>query len=342
MSVQVDEIVFAFALSFLTISLIVLSIALIFLCRGKQPIKHEDDISSNYVKISAKSVSFSDIDVATDGFNPRRVIGKGRIGTTYIGVLAMGELVAVKGVHPWLVLSKASLGFQSTIKSLSLAQHCNIVPIMGFCEAPCERIILTEFVGTMSLEFYLHQNVDGVSLLDWTKRLKIAVGVARGLEYLHEKMAPQVVHGCIKPSNILVDVKFCAKLCDYGLSFLSLKQEKMGLLGYVDEEYWELGTQKGGGASKESDVYGFGVVLLKLLSGRTNEGGLLVGWVLPLIKDVKFSEFWDKRIQTPCNMKVLVKLAKVASTCVGNSRKTRPTISQIVSILDSLDFDLCE
>ncbi|KAL9234033.1 hypothetical protein vseg_008954 [Gypsophila vaccaria] len=341
MSVFGDQVVFALALSFLSISLLVLIIALVFLCRGKQPIEDNEDHPRSCNKVSAINVSFSDIDVATDGFNPRRVIGKGRIGTTYVGVLAMGELVAVKRVHPWLVLSKAGLGFQSTIKSLSLAQHGNIVSIMGYSEAPCERIILMEFVGTMSLEFYLHQNVDGVSLLDWTKRVRVAVGVARGLEYLHEKMAPQVVHGCIKPCNILVDVKFCAKLCDYGLSFLGLKQEKMGVLGYVDEEYWEVGEHKGG-ACKESDVYGFGVVLLELLSGRTNKGGLLVGWVLPLIKDMKFNEFLDQRIQTPSNMKALVKLAKVASTCVANSRKTRPTISQIVCILDSLDFDLCK
>ncbi|XP_074270332.1 serine/threonine-protein kinase-like protein ACR4 [Silene latifolia] len=335
MIVEGVDIIYALSLSFLSISLILLCITLILHCKKKPPIKKEQH-SSSEIKTSAKSVPFSDIDEATDGFNPRKVIGKGRIGTTYVGILAKGELIAVKRVHPWLVLSKPGLGFQSMIKSLSLAQHSNIVPIMGFSEAPCERIIFMEFMGTMSLEFYLHQNVDSPSLLDWPKRLKIAVGVAHGLEYLHEKMAPQVVHGCIKPSNILVDVKFCAKLCDYGLSFLALKQEKMGLLGYVDEEYWH----EKGGACKECDVYGFGVVLLELLSGRTNEGGLLVEWMLPLIKEMKFCEFLDQRIKTPCNMKVVAKLAKVASTCVSNSRKTRPKITQIVSILDSLDFDL--
>uniref|UniRef100_A0A803LLN0 Protein kinase domain-containing protein n=1 Tax=Chenopodium quinoa TaxID=63459 RepID=A0A803LLN0_CHEQI len=259
----------------------------------------------------------------------------GRLGTTYAAVLDKDELVVAKRIYPWLVLSKAGLGFQSVIKSLSLAQHPNIVPILGFSEAPGERIILMEYVDTMSLDFYLHQHVDGPSLLGWSQRLKIAAGIARGVEYLHEKMAPQVVHGCVKPSNVLVDVEFCPKLCDYGLSFLASKNEKMGLLGYVDEEYWLEG--KSGGACKESDVYGIGVVLLELLTGKRNEGGLLVGWVLPLIKEMRYSEFLDPRIEIPSNMKPIVRLGKVALACVGNSRKTRPKITQIVSILDSLD-----
>ncbi|KAL2924856.1 Phytosulfokine receptor 1 [Bienertia sinuspersici] len=265
------------------------------------------------------------------------MIGKGRLGTTYAAVLDKGDLVVVKRIHPWLVLGKPDLGFQTMVKSLSLARHPNIVPIVGFCEAPGERIIIMEYVGTMSLDFYLHQNVDGPILLGWAQRLRIAAGLARGLEYLHEKMAPQVVHGCIKPCNVLVDVKFCAKVCDYGLSFLASKNEKMGVLGYVDEEYWLEG--KNGGACKECDVYGFGVVLLELLSGRRAEGGLLIGWVLPLIKEMRFSEFLDPRVEAPSNMKPLVRLAKVALACVGNSRKTRPKISQIVCIMDSLDSD---
>ncbi|KAL2931795.1 Phytosulfokine receptor 1 [Bienertia sinuspersici] len=338
MNTHRNHIVYAFFLSFLSISLILLFVTLFLLCKkkSKSPNNKPIEIVST-TKHSARSFPLSEIDSATDRFNPRRMIGKGRLGTTYAAVLDKGDLVVVKRIHPWLVLGKPDLGFQTMVKSLSLAQHPNIVPIVGFCEAPGERIIIMEYVGTMSLDFYLHQNVDGPILLGWAQRLRIAVGLARGLEYLHEKMAPQVVHGCIKPCNVLVDVKFCAKVCDYGLSFLASKNEKMGVLGYVDEEYWLEG--KNGGACKECDVYGFGVVLLELLSGRRAEGGLLIGWVLPLIKEMRFSEFLDPRVEAPLNMKPLVRLAKVALACVGNSRKTRPKISQIVCIMDSLDSD---
>nr|GEU81966.1 serine/threonine-protein kinase-like protein ACR4 [Tanacetum cinerariifolium] len=221
------------------------------------------------------------------------------------------------------------------LKWLSLANHPNVLSILGFSEGPGERIVVMEFMGMMSLEFYLHQNPDGASLLDWGRRLRVAAGVARGLEYLHEQMAPGIVHGCVKPSNILIDVKFSAKVSDYGLSFLA-PNEKEGLIGYVDQEYWL--EPKGG--SKESDVYGLGVVLLELLSGRRSDGGWIVKWGLPLIKEMKMDEFLDPRLVVPSDIKPLVRLAKVASACVSNSRKSRPLISHIVAILNDLQNEV--
>lgn len=143
-------------------------------------------------------------------------------------------------------------------------------------------------------------------------------------------MTPNVVHGCIKASNILIDVKFCARVCDYGLSFLG-SQEKKGLMGYVDDE---------AGACKENDVYGFGVVLLEILSGRSeSEDGLLVKWALPLIKNMRFCELLDPRLVIPSDVKPLVRLAKAASACVGNSRKSRPSMAQVAAILNSLEME---
>jgi serine/threonine protein kinase len=113
------------------------------------------------------------------------------------------------------------------IKTLSLAQHLHIVSIIGFSEAPGERLIVMEFVGMVSLDFYLHQNRDGISLLDWSNRLRIAAGAARGPEYLHEGMAPNIVHGCIKASNILIDVKFVLEFVIMGYLFWHPKRRKV-------------------------------------------------------------------------------------------------------------------
>ncbi|KAA8515210.1 hypothetical protein F0562_018389 [Nyssa sinensis] len=282
-------------------SVLVLGIILFIFCK-KKPVKSKE--TTLPTKLYAQPYSLMDIEAATDGFNPRRIIGKGRLGTVYAAVLSRGELVAVKRIHPRLVLSNAGFGFSSIIKWLSLAQHPHVVPIIGFSEAPGERIIVMELMGMMSLDFYLHQNSDGTSLLDWGKRLRIAAGVARGVEYLHEVMAPHIVHGCINPSNILIDVKFSARVCDYGLSFLS-PQERRGLEGYVDDEYWVEGRC----ASKESDVYGLGVVLLELLSGRRSEEGVnIVDWALPLIKAMKFNELLDPRLVIPSDLRPLVRL----------------------------------
>ncbi|XVF87427.1 hypothetical protein PTKIN_Ptkin18bG0119200 [Pterospermum kingtungense] len=332
-----EDIGYDLVLVLLSISLFILGIVLtIIICR-KKPVK-SDQRQEPPIKLCASTYQLTDIDASTDGFNHRRILGKGRLGTVYAASSPRGELVVVKRIHSRLVLSNAGFGFGSKMKTLSLAQHPHIVPIIGFSQAPGERIIVMEFVGTVNLDFYLHENPDGASLLDWNKRLRIAAGVARGIEYLHEGIAPCIVHGCVKASNILLDVKFVAKLCDYGLSFLAPK-EKTGLVGYVDDEYWVEGG--GGGACKESDVYGFGVVLLELLTGRRSEEGLLVRWGLPLIKERNFSELLDPRLVIPSDIKPIVRLAKVASACVGNYRKDRPSISQAAAILNNLEIEAC-
>ncbi|XP_030479847.1 serine/threonine-protein kinase-like protein ACR4 [Cannabis sativa] len=323
-----------FLIAFLSTSMLVLIIilVLIFICK-KKPIQSQEPQPT---KVTATSLPLTKIDSATDGFSRRRIIGEGRLGTVYAAVLDhQGEFVAAKRIHPRLVLSNAGFGFSTVLKSLSLAQHPNIVPILGFSEAPGERIVVSEFVGSASLDFYLHQNPDGVSLLDWSRRLRIAAGAAKGLEYLHEGVAPNIVHGCVKASNILIDVNFCARICDYGLSFLG-PRERRGIVGHVDDEYWA--SAGGGAACKESDVFGFGVVLLELLTGRQCEQGLLVKWSLPLIKEMRFNELLDPRLVFPSDVKPFVRLGKVALACVGNSRKNRPSIGQVAVILSNLEI----
>ncbi|KAJ8556196.1 hypothetical protein K7X08_022954 [Anisodus acutangulus] len=332
-------IVYNVILAILAIIMIILVI-LLFICCKKKPIKAEETLPTKQI---ACSYSLMDIHGATDGFNYRRIIGQGCIGSVYAGILPNGdEQVAIKRIHPRLVLSNAGFGFSSMMKWLSLADHPNIVPILGFSEAPGERIVVMEFGGLLSLDFYLHQNRDdGTSLLDWNCRLKVAASAARGIEYLHEVMAPHIVHGCIKPSNILIDFNFCARVCDYGLYFFlgNYDQKQLGLMGYIDDDYW-IGSEKKG-CSKESDVYGLGVVLLELLSGRrSDQQGLLVKWAMPLIKEMKFSEFLDNRLVLPSDIRPLVRLAKVALACVGNSRKSRPSIVQVAAILNSLEVGL--
>lgn len=326
-----QQIAYYFVLSLLSLSVVILFIVLTLFCR-KKPIESEESLP---VKNSARGYPFTDIDAATNSFDHRRIIGSGRLGTVYAAVLPTQELVAVKRIHPSIVLSNAGFGFFSLIKTLSLAQHPNILPILGFSQAPGERIIVMELVTATSLDYYLHENSDGASsVLDWCRRLKIAAAAARALEYLHEGMAPNIVHGCFKASNVLLDENFGVRICDYGLYSMA-PNEKRALVGYVDDEYW------GNGACKESDVYGFGVVLLELLTGRRADGGWLVKWGLPLIKERRFSEFLDLRLVMPSDMKPIIRLAKVASACVINSRKSRPTIVQVASILNNLEIEVC-
>lgn len=325
---RVNVIAYDFSLVLVCTSLLVLVIFLVIICTRKSAKQNE----TFQVKLCAEPSLLSDVHEATDGFNHQRIIGKGRLGTVYLAV-SNGDAIAVKRINPGYVLSNAGFGFSSIMKTFSLADHPNIVPVIGFSEAPGERLILMEFMSMKSLEFHLQQSSMSASLLDWGRRLSIAAGAARGIEYLHERMAPSVVHGSIKPSNILLDGNFSARICDYGLSFLA-PHDRRGLAGYVDKEFWN--EKKG--VCKESDVYGFGVVLLELLSGRMCEGGLLVDWALPLIRNMSIVEILDPRVAVPFNVEPLVRLAKLSSACVGNSRENRPSIVQVTVILNDLEM----
>ncbi|XP_020266888.1 proline-rich receptor-like protein kinase PERK8 [Asparagus officinalis] len=239
----------------------------------------------------------------------------------YKATSTSGDVFAVKRIHSHLILNNnAGLDFISKIKSLSFINHPNVVPIIGYSQAPGERIIISEFVDGRSLDYFL----DGYEILDWRTRVRIAAGIARGLESLHEG---GIVHGRIKPSNILISSNFAVKVCDYGLWFLG----RDGLMGYLDGE-------GGGEGSKGSDVYGLGVVLLEILSGRRSEGGLIADWALPLIKTGRIQEFLDRSIDPGKDLGVSVRMAKVASACVGNGRRSRPAIGQVAAILSSLEM----
>ncbi|KAG9447791.1 hypothetical protein H6P81_013919 [Aristolochia fimbriata] len=327
---------YGLSLGILSVSVFTLFAVLLFLVCKKRSIQPEDALP---IKLSARSYSLADVDAATDGFSRRQLLGEGPHGAVYQATLASGELVAVKRVHPHLALGQAGSSFASTIKSLSWAHHPHIVPVVGFSQGPGERIVITELMGLRSLEFHLHRRPEsGAAFLDWPRRIKIAAEAARGIEYLHETATPRLVHGCVKPSNILIDLNFRARVGDYGLAFLG-PTERRGVEAYVDWEYWE---EKDGGACMASDVYGLGVVLLELLSGRWSEAAeprQLVEWAQPLIRESRVGELLDPRVRGPQQqalMRSLERTAKVALACVGNSRKNRPSIVQVAAILNGL------
>ncbi|XP_072973607.1 serine/threonine-protein kinase-like protein CCR1 [Typha angustifolia] len=302
-----------------------LATALFLLCRKRRHIEDTSDDTSITAMLQVRPIPLTDIELATDGFHRARIVGKGRFWTVYKAVSSTGDVFAVKRVHPSLVLSNPGLSFSSKIKSLSFADHPNVVPVLGYSEAPGERIILTEYVDMKSLEDYLHGTTsDGKPLswlLNWSLRVRIAAGAARGVEHLHGATVLGIMHGCIKASNVMVDVNYVARVCDYGLAFL-------------------LGP--GSNVCVEDDVYAFGLVLLELLSGRRCEDeGKVVEWALTLIRESRVEELLDPRIAVPLDGRALARMAKVASACVGNGRKSRPSMAQVAAILSSLELQPC-
>ncbi|MCL7027848.1 hypothetical protein MKW94_001264, partial [Papaver nudicaule] len=202
--------------------------------------------------------------VATDAFNPGRLLGEGRSGRVYKGILEDGQEIAVKRFH-------AQADLWAEAQMLNCVEHSNLVKMIGYCDKGKDHIIVNEFLSLRSLNLHLHGLQPGQKPLDWKTRMKIAEGVAKALEYLHDQHDPPVIYGGLKTTCILLDEKYNPKLSDfgfakYGPTWRDCRVEAVLIklpLYYAAPEYPMCGK-----LSLKTDVYSFGVVLLGLISGR--------------------------------------------------------------------------
>ncbi|PAN35059.1 hypothetical protein PAHAL_6G176800 [Panicum hallii] len=271
-------------------------------------------------------VPLADVERATDGFHPSRVIGQGR----HFAVYAAGPGVAAKRMHPHLVLvDPGGRRFPAAVRSLAVPPHPNLAAIVGLTEGPGERVILVERapVGAASLDRLLGEgDARHIPTLSWRQRAAVAAGAARGLAHLH---AHGVVHGRVRPCNVLVNAstggggarwRHATRLTDYGLAaFLDRRDD----------------------ARAEDDVYMFGAVLLELLTGRRWDGGRLADWALPHIRAGGGMEVLDvARAGAPADKaeaRLLARAARVALACVGNDGRSRPGMPEVSTILSDVE-----
>jgi len=217
---------------------------------------------------SKSSFSYDELAAATGGFSSANVLGQGGFGYVYKGVLAgSGKEVAVKQL-------KAGSGqgereFQAEVEIISRVHHRHLVTLVGYCIAgSSQRLLVYEFVPNNTLEHHLHGK-GGLPVMEWTTRLRIAIGAAKGLAYLHEECDPRIIHRDIKSANILLDDDFEAMVADFGLAKLTsvnhthVSTRVMGTFGYLAPEYASSGK-----LTEKSDVFSYGVMLLELLTGR--------------------------------------------------------------------------
>ncbi|XP_058188474.1 leucine-rich repeat receptor protein kinase HPCA1-like isoform X2 [Rhododendron vialii] len=214
----------------------------------------------------ARCFSYDELKKYTNNFAEANRIGSGGYGKVYRGTLSNGQLVAIKRAKQGSL--QGGLEFKMEIELLSRIHHKNVVGLMGFCFERAEQMLVYEYIANGTL----HESLSGKTgiNLDWMRRLRIALGVARGLQYLHELANPPIIHRDIKSSNILLDERLNAKVSDFGLSKPMGDAEKShistqvkGTMGYMDPEYYM--TQQ---LTEKSDVYSFGVVLLELVTAR--------------------------------------------------------------------------
>ncbi|GKV31587.1 hypothetical protein SLEP1_g40264 [Rubroshorea leprosula] len=287
----------------------------------------------------ARCFSFEELKKYTNNFLEANDIGSGGYGKVYRGTLPNGELVVIKRAQQGSI--QGGLEFKTMIELLSRVHHKNVVGLLGFCFERGEQMLIYEYVPNGSL----YETLSGKSgiKLDWTKRLKIALGAARGLAYLHELANHPIIHRDIKSTNILLDQCLTAKVADFGLSKPISDSEKghvttqvKGTMGYLDPEYYI--TQQ---LTEKSDVYSFGVLLLELVTGRRPiEGGkyivIEVRMALDKTKDLySLHPILDPAI-VDTSLKGLEKFVDLAMSCVEESGAGRPTMGEVVKEIESI------
>ncbi|XP_047308346.1 receptor-like serine/threonine-protein kinase ALE2 [Impatiens glandulifera] len=298
---------------------------------------------------SAKGFSLIDIERATDNFNSSRVLGEGGFGKVYSGVLEDGSKVAVK------VLKRDDLQggreFLAEVEMLSRLHHRNLVKLIGICTEENARCLVYELVPNGSVESHLHGVDKEAAPLDWGARMKIALGAARGLAYLHEDSSPRVIHRDFKSSNILLEHDFMPKVSDFGLARSAMDEQDthistrvMGTFGYVAPEYAMTGH-----LLVKSDVYSYGVVLLELLTGRkpvdmSQPPGQenLVAWARPMLSTIEgFESIIDPSLGPDFPFDSIAKVVAIASMCVQPEVSHRPFMGEVVQALKLMCND-CE
>ncbi|KAG2397896.1 hypothetical protein LR48_Vigan08g171800 [Vigna angularis] len=288
--------------------------------------------------------SMKEVELATRGFAEGNVIGEGGYGVVYRGILHDASVVAVKN----LLNNKgqAEKEFKVEVEAIGKVRHKNLVRLVGYCAEGARRMLVYEYVDNGNLEQWLHGDVGPVSPLTWEIRMRIAIGTAKGLAYLHEGLEPKVVHRDIKSSNILLDKNWNAKVSDFGLAKL-LGSEKthvttrvMGTFGYVAPEYASSGM-----LNERSDVYSFGVLLMEIITGRSPidysrpPGEMnLVDWFKAMVASRRSEELVDPLVEIPPSPRSLKRVLLICLRCIDLDVVKRPKMGQIVHMLETDDF----
>ncbi|XAR58505.1 Non-specific serine/threonine protein kinase [Bertholletia excelsa] len=300
------------------------------------------DKSTNFIRFE-----LDEIKRATNNFSRNNMIGTGGYGNVYGGVLSDGSEVAVKRFKNCSVSGDES--FAHEVGVIASVRHVNLVTLRGYCIATPpldghQRIIVCELMKNGSLHDNLFGSPDKKKKLSWPVRLKIALGTARGLAYLHYGAKPRIIHRDIKASNILLDDRFEPKVADFGLARFTpdglthLSTRVAGTMGYLAPEYALYGQ-----LTERSDVYGFGVVLLELLSGkkaimpaaREGQPWLLTEWAWSLAKDGRAMEVVEHGMTEMGSPEVMERHVVVAVLCSHPQLPARPTMDHVVKMLES-------
>ncbi|KAL3820634.1 hypothetical protein ACJIZ3_006539 [Penstemon smallii] len=348
------------------VAVVVVSIGLYFCwrlvvkIRGKRRMRNENLVTGqsesvqyhgqDAIRVNLEDFPLFTFDVlqnATQNFSEANKLGKGGFGPVYKGELENGRTIAVKR------LSKASgqgiQEFMNEVMLISKLQHRNLVRLFGCCIENKETMLIYEYMPNKSLDFFLFDQSQ--EILDWRKRLNIIKGICRGLLYLHRDSRLKIIHRDLKPSNILLDNNWNPKISDFGMARIyGTKQDHVstlrvvGTYGYMAPEYAMEGR-----FSEKSDVFSFGVLVLEIATGRRNtsfnndEGSMnLLGHVWKQWNEDNVAVLIDPRISSPIYRREIVRCMHIGLLCVQELPKDRPSVSSVLSMLNSETVELSE
>ncbi|CAL4978677.1 unnamed protein product [Urochloa decumbens] len=283
--------------------------------------------------------SYGQMKKATRNFSDK--LGEGGFGSVFKGTMPGpgSTVIAVKSLKG---SGHADKQFRAEVQTVGVITHTNLVRLLGFCVKGDMRLLVYEYMPNGSLDSHLFSEQS--SLLNWDLRYRIALGIAKGLAYLHEACEDCIIHCDIKPENILLDEEFCAKISDFGMAkllgreFNSALTTIRGTMGYLAPE-WIYGLP----ITKKADVYSFGIVLLEIVSGRRTTKRLKSGshryfprYAAAQVNEGNVLCLLDSNLEGNANVKELDITCRVACWCIQDEENDRPSMGQVVHMLEGI------
>ncbi|KAF5943749.1 hypothetical protein HYC85_017826 [Camellia sinensis] len=299
---------------------------------------------------SVRSFTIASLQQYTNSFSQENLIGGGILGTVYRAVIPTGKLLAVKKLDTTACRKQSNEDFLELVFSVSKLKHANVVELVGYCAEHGQQLLVYEYCKNGTLHEALHLDDEIHRQLSWNTRIRLALGAARALEYLHEVCQPPIVHKNFKSANILLDDELAVHVSDCGLApLISRVSESQLFLDGVDISAFYQLSGNGYGApelelgsySSKSDVYSFGVVMLEILTGRKSYDRsrprgeqFLVRWAIPRLHDIDaLSRMVDPSLNGAYPSKSLSRFADIISLCLQPEPEFRPPMSEIVQNL---------
>ncbi|XVE66275.1 hypothetical protein DITRI_Ditri08aG0067600 [Diplodiscus trichospermus] len=291
------------------------------------------------VEGSLLAFGYKDLQIATKFFSEK--LGGGGFGSVFKGTLPDLSVIAAKQLDS---ISQGEKQFRTEVSTIGTIQHVNLVRLRGFCSEGTRKLLVYDYMPNGSLDAHLFHEKNS-NALDWKTRYQIALGIARGLAYLHEKCRDCIIHCDIKPENILLDAEFCPKVADFGLAklvgrdFSRVLTTMRGTRGYLAPE-WISGVA----ITAKADVYSYGMMLFEIVSGRRNSEQSEDGTVrfFPtfaaslITQDGDVLSLLDPGLNRDVAVEELLRIFKVACWCIQDDETHRLSMGQVVQILEGV------